>query len=107
VAGDEVGEVLRLLGIEYGAQQEVDERLVGGERERLGGLALARVHRALVTEELRVEADARQVAGPVPGAGLPHQLQRGQLAVPLDEPVLESGGGDAAAVDGERQVVEA
>nr|WP_145983122.1 hypothetical protein [Pseudonocardia sp. AL041005-10] len=107
VAGDELGDVLRLRGVEHRAEQEVDEGLVGGERERLGGLALAGVHGALVPEQLRVQADLDEVAGPVPVPGLPGELGVGVLAVRGLQALPEGGQGDPAPVVGERQVVEA
>ena len=103
----EVGERLRLLRVEHGAQEEVDERLVAAERERLGRLALLGVHRALVAEQLRVEADVDEVARPLAVRRLPDQLRsRAGPASPPCEPVLERRHRHAAAVDGERQVVE-
>ena len=107
VPGHEIGEGLRFLGIEHRAQQEVDERLVAAERERLGGLALLGVHGSLVAEQLRVQADVDEVARPLAVRGLPHELARRVLAVLLVQPVLERGHRDAAAACGERQVVEA
>ena len=108
VTRHEVGERLRLLGVEHRAQQEVDERLVAAERERLRRLALLGVHRALVAEQLGVEPDVDEVARPLAVRGLPHQLgRRGLACAAAVQPVLERRHRHAAAVVGERQVVEA
>ncbi|MGH3887712.1 MAG: hypothetical protein ACRDSZ_14290 [Pseudonocardiaceae bacterium] len=103
---DDVGQAARVLLVEHRTEQEVDECLVGPEGERLGCLALTGVHRALVAEQLRIQAEIDQVLGPVPVTGLPGQLQFRCQPVCLVQALGEPAHRDPTAVHRERQRVQ-